>query len=85
MADVLKFEEALRPPVKARSKTRNSHPQVSDDTYSFWPEVESGLWVADSAPVDAANSPKRVFVEIGLIFSAMAALVLLTAYFALPV
>jgi hypothetical protein len=68
MADILHFQSSRERDVEcARAPDA--------DTYSFWPEVECGLWHRGPDP---ANSPKRVAFEIALILGATAALCLLT-------
>ncbi|HEX4861212.1 MAG TPA: hypothetical protein VFV07_08250 [Rhizomicrobium sp.] len=76
MADILQFQSLSRerPPQRAGAE---------DTAYSFWPEVECGLWHAQAAP-DPANTPKRVALEIALILGGTAALCLLTTLLAAP-
>jgi hypothetical protein len=63
-------------------------PDVRRDTphedYSFWPEVEAGLWVAEGRAEESENSAGRVLFEMALIFGAVGALVLAIALFAPP-
>lgn len=70
MAQILKFEEAVRANVAQQGRddfhiVRREQPvQESND---FWPEVSSGLWVNQPGPVNPANSPGRVLSEMILI------------------
>jgi hypothetical protein len=68
MVEILRFDEALR----HRARSRPSKPEA-DDSFSFWPEVSSALWVSGSQPpVDPANSQGKVLSEILLILGAVA-------------
>ena len=75
MADILEFQSLSRGPAKRRAE--------DGAAYSFWPEVECGLWRAQTSP-DPANAPRRVVLEIALILGATAALCLLTTLLAAP-
>ena len=68
MVEILRFDAALQ----RRARTQPSKPEVGD-SFSFWPEVSSGLWVTGSQPsVDPANAQGKVLSEILLILGAVA-------------
>ena len=68
MVEILNFDEALR----HRARSQPSKPETGD-SFSFWPEVSSGLLVTSSEPsVDLANSQGKVLSEILLILGAVA-------------
>ena len=69
MVEILRFDEALQ------RRVRPQPAKTADDSFSFWPEVSSGLWVTGTqTPVDPANSQGRVLFEILLILGATAAI-----------
>jgi hypothetical protein len=74
MADILHFQSS-------RARDIPSGRAPDDASYSFWPEVECGLWHREA---DAANAPKRVGLEIALILGATAILCLLTNLLSAP-
>ena len=68
MVEILRFDAALQ----HRARSQPSKPEAGD-TFSFWPEVSSGLWVTGSQPsVDPANAQGKVLSEILLILGAVA-------------
>lgn len=68
MVEILRFDAALQ----HRARPQPPKPEAGD-SFSFWPEVSSGLWVTGSQPpVDPANSQRRVLSEMLLILGAVA-------------
>ncbi len=65
--DFPQFSNVKRRPLRQGRTTRRDE-DASDD---FWPEV-SRQTVPDDAPVDAANTPKRVLFEVFLVLAAAA-------------
>ena len=86
MVQILNFDDAMQgraPTARGTSDSRKGKQnQASDDTYSFWPEVECGLWVSQ-APIlpDPRNSVGRVMREVLLILGGTGLLVLLVGLF----
>jgi hypothetical protein len=87
MAEVLKFDD-VRHRMSGDLRVAESTPErnhkndtVAQEPFSFWPEVSCGLWVASEQPVDPANSPRRVSVEILLILACAGLFTLLTSLF----
>jgi hypothetical protein len=84
MVQILNFDEAMQGRARqASDSARGKQNRAgSDDDFSFWPEVSSGLWVS-TGPVlpDPRNSPERVLREVLLILGGAGLLVLLTTVF----
>ena len=76
MVEILRFDAALR---------HRTHARVSDtieDSFSFWPEVSSGLRVTGSQPsVDPANAQGKVLSEVLLILGAIAVIATVISFF----
>ena len=71
MVEILRFDEALQ----RRARPQPLKAAEADDSFSFWPEVSSGLWATGvQTPVDPANSQGAVLFEILLILGATAAI-----------
>jgi hypothetical protein len=69
MVEILRFDEAVQ------RRARPLPSKTPAETFSFWPEVSCGLWVAGTQqPVDPANSQSKVLTEILLILGAIAAI-----------
>jgi len=82
MAQVLKFQDAFdeRGGSAREVASRNRHSE--DEEYSFWPEVECGLWRCDqNAAPDPSKSEGRVLGEMGIILGVASLLVLLVTVF----
>ena len=78
MVEILRFDEALQ----RRARPLPPKTSEADDSFSFWPEVTSGLWVCQG-PVqpDPRNSAGRVLAEVLLILGGAGLLVLFSALF----
>ena len=71
MVEILRFDEALL----QRARPRAVKTPQADNSFSFWPEVSSGLWVTGTqTQADPVNSQARVLFEILLILGATAAI-----------
>ena len=82
MAQVLNFRDSLSDrDGSARNGAALRNRLDEDESYSFWPEVSSGLWVKHPVPVNPENSPQRVLSEMMLIVGGAGLLVLLATIF----
>ena len=88
MAEVLKFDDVRhgtlsdgRRAAKSALARNRRNDTAAEEPFSFWPEVSCGLWVASEQPVDPANSPRRVSLEILVILACAGFFVLLTSLF----
>jgi hypothetical protein len=90
MVQILNFDDAMHARA-ATARRQSGRPNGNktqtvqatlEDTFSYWPEVSSGLWVS-KGPVlpDPRNSPGRVFTEVFLVLGGAGLLVLLTTVF----
>jgi hypothetical protein len=83
MAQVLKFQDAFEDSARsARSEVASRNRQAEDEEYSFWPEVECGLWRRNrTVAPDPSKSAGRVFGEVAVILGVASLLVLLVTVF----
>jgi hypothetical protein len=84
MAEILDFHDSTRAGSArtAVAQARHDRREADGDSYSFWPEVECGLWHHDrTATPDPSNSAGRVLGEMAVILGAAALLVLLVTVF----
>jgi len=85
MATILDFHRISGPAVSALNcdaqlaPADRKRPPLDEERDDYWPEVSSGLWVADgNCDPRPENAPGRVLSEIGLILGVAALLVILT-------
>jgi hypothetical protein len=91
MVQILNFDDAMharaatarrQSDLRRSKQNHTARAESEEDSFSFWPEVSSGLWVSQGhVPSDPKNSPGRVFTEMLLILGGAGLLVLLTTVF----